>query len=67
MDENKIAELGQTGTAYKLRSPPKLVGAPLYMGFLYGPTPEKAKQGYNTALGHKGGNERKRLGHIRDL
>ena len=25
------------------------------------------KQGYNTALGHKGGNERKRLGHIRDL
>ena len=24
------------------------------------------KQGYNTALGRKGGNERKRLGHIRD-
>ena len=34
--ENKIAGLGKTHTAYKLRSPSKLGGAPLYMGFLYG-------------------------------
>ena len=31
-----MCPLGPLGDKRKLRSPPKLVGAPLYMGFLYG-------------------------------